>query len=225
MYQTEWSEVGVGSGTGAGTVDLTSSTLDSAVLLEGMRAGAKEFLAQPIQKKEVEDAFKRFFERFNGGNIKNDRRKKAGKVMAFFGGKGGVGTTSIAVNLAAALVNLPTKPSVVLVDVNQHGGDLPIYLDLQPNHSFRDIASDLTRLDHAFLIRVLTKCENGLQVLSQEKVEAAIGAVIFFVGAGDFVAVFEAGCGVIDSGDKGQIALIGSVHKLSQDLQTMDCFS
>jgi pilus assembly protein CpaE len=87
-------------------------------------------------------------------------------MMAFFGGKGGVGTTSIAVNLAAALVNLPTKPSVVLVDVNQHGGDLPLYLDLQPNHSFRDIASDLTRLDHTFLIRVLTKCENGLQVLA-----------------------------------------------------------
>ena len=145
---------------------LTSSTLDSAVLLEGMRAGAKEFLAQPIQKKEVEEAFKRFFERFNLGNIKNDERKKAGKMIAFFGGKGGVGTTSIAVNLAAALVNLPTKPSVVLVDVNQHGGDLPLYLDLQPNHSFRDIASDLTRLDHTFLIRVLTKCENGLQVLA-----------------------------------------------------------
>ena len=145
---------------------LTSSTLDSAVLLEGMRAGAKEFLAQPIQKKEVEDAFERFFERLNAGNIKNVEQKKAGKMLAFFGGKGGVGTTSIAVNLAAALLNLPTKPSVVLVDVNQHGGDLPIYLDLQPNHSFRDIASDLTRLDHAFLIRVLTKCENGLQVLA-----------------------------------------------------------
>ena len=147
-------------------VFLTSSTLDSGVLLEGMRAGAKEFLAQPIQKKEVEDAFERFFERYKASSSKSDEQKKAGKIMAFFGGKGGVGTTSIAVNLAATLVNLPTKPSVVLVDVNQHGGDLPLYLDLQPNHSFRDIASDLTRLDHAFLIRVLTKYESGLQVLA-----------------------------------------------------------
>ncbi|MCA9452357.1 MAG: hypothetical protein KC584_06980, partial [Nitrospira sp.] len=51
------------------------------------------------------------------------------------------------------------------VDVNQHGGDLPLYLDLQPNHSFRDIATDLSRLDQAFLIRVLTKTELGIQVL------------------------------------------------------------
>ncbi len=145
---------------------LTSSTLDSAVLLEGMRAGAKEFLAQPIKKQEVLDAFERFFERFQTDKAKVEEQKKAGKVMAFFGGKGGVGTTSIAVNFAATLVNLPEKPSVVLVDVNQHGGDLPLYLDLQPNHSFRDIASDLTRLDHAFLIRVLTKYESGLQVLA-----------------------------------------------------------
>lgn len=39
---------------------LTASKLDSAILLEAMRAGAKEFLSQPIQKKEVEDAFARF---------------------------------------------------------------------------------------------------------------------------------------------------------------------
>ena len=76
-----------------------------------------------------------------------------------------MGTTSIAVNLASALTKLPDNPSVILVDVNQHGGDLPLYLDLQPNHSFRDIAADLSRLDPAFLVRVLTKCESGLQVL------------------------------------------------------------
>jgi pilus assembly protein CpaE len=62
-------------------------------------------------------------------------------------------------------MNLPAKPRVALVDVNQHGGDLPLYLDLQPSHSFRDIAADPSRLDQAFLIRLLTKSESGLQVL------------------------------------------------------------
>jgi len=144
---------------------LTSATLDSGVLLECMRAGAKEFLAQPIQKNEVEGAFERFLERFHAA-MKPDEKVAAGQVFGFFGGKGGVGTTSIAVNLAAALVNLPSKPSVVLVDVNQHGGDLPLYLDLQPSHSFRDIASDLSRLDQAFLVRILTSYDNGLKVLA-----------------------------------------------------------
>ena len=144
---------------------LTASQLDSGILLEAMRAGAKEFLAQPIQKKEVEDAFSRFQERAMASLENKGETSVAGKVLAFFGGKGGVGTTSIAVNVAAALMNLPAKPRVALVDINQHGGDLPLYLDLQPSHSFRDIAADPSRLDQAFLIRLLTKCESGLQVL------------------------------------------------------------
>ena len=144
---------------------LTASKWDSNILLETMRAGAKEFLAQPIQEKELSGALSRFQERAALGAVKTDEQRKEGKVLAFFGGKGGVGTTSIAVNVAAALKNLPEQPSVVLVDVNQHGGDLPLYLDLQPKHSFRDIAADLSRLDQAFLIRVLTKAESGLQVL------------------------------------------------------------
>jgi len=144
---------------------LTAPMPDSAVLLEAMRSGAKEFLAQPIQEPEVQRAIARYWERATTQKDKSQGEKKAGSLMALFGGKGGVGTTSIAVNLAAALRQLPSNPSVILVDVNQHGGDLPLYLDLQPNHSFRDIAADLSRLDPAFLIRVLTKCENGLQVL------------------------------------------------------------
>ena len=144
---------------------LTAPMPDSAVLLEAMRSGAKEFLAQPIQEPEVQRAIARYWERATTQKDKSQGEKKAGSLMALFGGKGGVGTTSIAVNLAAALRQLPSNPSVILVDVNQHGGDLPLYLDLQPNHSFRDIAADLSRLDPAFLIRVLTKCESGLQVL------------------------------------------------------------
>jgi pilus assembly protein CpaE len=144
---------------------LTASKLDSVLLLEAMRAGAKEFLAQPVQKQEVVDAIKRFLDRVSGQVSKAEGQRKSGKILAFFGGKGGVGTTSIAVNVAAAVKALPNSPSVALVDVNQHGGDLPLYLDLQPNHSFRDIATDLSRLDQAFLIRVLTKTELGIQVL------------------------------------------------------------
>ena len=145
---------------------LTAPNLDSAVLLDAMRAGAKEFLAQPIQKKEVEDAFARFQERASAKPENESATKKEGKVLAFFGGKGGVGTTCIAVNTAAALMSLPSQPRVVLVDVNQHGGDLPLYLDIHPTHSFRDIAADPSRVDQAFLFRILTKYESGLQILA-----------------------------------------------------------
>ncbi len=145
---------------------LTASKLDSAVLLEAMRSGAKEFLSQPIHKEEVKEALARFQERAKAMPSEESVTKKEGKVLAFFGGKGGVGTTSIAVNTAAALMKLPNNPTVALVDVNQHGGDLPLYLDLQPSHSFRDIAADPSRVDQAFLFRILTKHESGMQVLA-----------------------------------------------------------
>ena len=144
---------------------LTTSRLDANILLEAMRAGAKEFLAQPLKKQEVVDAISRFLERVSVQVNQGEGQRKPGKILAFFGGKGGVGTTSIAVNVAAAIKALPNNPSVVLVDVNQHGGDLPLYLDLQPKHSFRDISNDLSRLDQAFLLRVLTKTDWGIQVL------------------------------------------------------------
>ena len=142
---------------------LTSSKVDSTLLLEAMRAGMKEFLPQPIQPDEIKAALERFQTR-NSETV-FEGKKQTGKVIALFGGKGGTGTTSVAVNLAASLHSDKRKPPVVLVDVNQHGGDIPLYLDLPTTHSSRDIAADLTRVDLAFLASVLTKHESGVHVL------------------------------------------------------------
>ncbi len=151
-------------GSAKGTeVFLTSAKTDSTILLEALRSGMKEFLPQPIQPEEVKAALERFQTRNNSAALEGN--KSTGKVIALFGGKGGTGTTSVAVNLAASLHMGASKPSVVLVDVNQHGGDIPLYLDLPTTHSFRDIAADLTRVDLAFLTSVLTKHESGVFVL------------------------------------------------------------
>ena len=144
-------------------VFLTSSRTDSSLLLEALRCGMKEFLPQPIQPDEVKAALERFKTRMN--DVPSESKKQSGKIIALFGGKGGTGTTSVAVNLAASLYGAKEKHSVVLVDVNQHGGDIPLYLDLPTTHSFRDIAADLTRVDLAFLTSMLTKHESGVHVL------------------------------------------------------------
>ncbi|WP_447968942.1 AAA family ATPase [Nitrospira sp. M1] len=151
-------------GSAKGTeIFLTSAKIESDLLLEALRAGMKEFLPQPIQPDEVKAALERFKTR--NSEVAHEGKKQAGKVITLFGGKGGTGTTSVAVNLAASLHLSPRKPAVVLVDVNQHGGDIPLYLDLSTSHSFRDIAADLTRVDLAFLASVLTKHESGVHVL------------------------------------------------------------
>ena len=152
-------------GTASGTeVFLTSSKTESQILLEAIRSGMKEFFPQPIQKGEVEAALERFKGRSQEVAPPSGEKRPA-KIIAVFGGKGGVGTTSVAVNLAACLNLMDSKPTVALVDVNQHGGDVPLYLDLQTSRSFRDIGGDLSRLDLAFLGSVLAKDERGLHVL------------------------------------------------------------
>ena len=144
-------------------VFLTAPCLESGILLEAMRAGVKEFFPQPIQKEEIQQALEKVASRSK--SLRHSPSTKVGQVIGVFGGKGGVGTTSIAVNLAVCLQKAGERKSVVLVEVNQHGGDLPLFFDLQPNHSFRDIGADLSRLDTALLTRILTKHATGVHVL------------------------------------------------------------
>jgi len=144
-------------------VFLTSPRTDSAVLLEALRAGVKEFFPQPLQKEEVTKALEKFVVRSQEAN--QGPTEKIGKVLCVLGGKGGVGTTTVAVNLAVSLKKSDPGQSVVLVEINQHAGDLPLFLDLQPAHSLRDIGADLSRLDIALLTKVLSKHESGIHVL------------------------------------------------------------
>jgi len=143
-------------------VFLTSPRTDSLVLLEALRAGAKEFFPQPIQTQEVETALTKFLTR-SKEPVKE--LKKVGEIYSVFGGKGGVGTTSVAVNLALSLKTIAPKASVVLVEANQQGGDVSLFLDVQTSHGLRDLAADLSRLDVALLTRMLSKHSSGLRIL------------------------------------------------------------
>jgi pilus assembly protein CpaE len=144
-------------------VFLTSPRTDSQVLLEALRAGAKEFFPQPIQESEVKVALDKFSTRYQ--QVTKEHTKKVGKILCLLGGKGGIGTTTVAVNLGLSLQGASSGKSVVLVELNQHGGDLSIFLDVQSTHSLRDLGSDLTRLDLALMTRVLSKHSSGIHIL------------------------------------------------------------
>jgi pilus assembly protein CpaE len=88
-----------------------------------------------------------------------------GKLINMLGGKGGVGTTTLAVNLAVSLQEINPASSVVLVDLNLQFGDVALYLDLDPLYTFGDIALDPSRFDEEFLTSLLSKHPSGLYVL------------------------------------------------------------
>lgn len=81
---------------------LVASELDPAMLLESMRAGVNEFVTPPFSVAELKAAIKRLM-----GNLSPTSR---GEVFAFIGAKGGVGSTTVAVNTATSLARQrPTR--------------------------------------------------------------------------------------------------------------------
>ena len=141
---------------------LTAAHTDTSILLCALRTGVQEFLPQPLQKEDLHDALQRFEARYQNHRQQSTRRSKLINVL---GSKGGVGTTTVAVNLAVSLQEIHPNSSVVLVDLNVPFGDVALYLDIEPIHTFGDIASDPFRLDETFLTSLLSRHPSGLYLL------------------------------------------------------------
>lgn len=140
---------------------VTSSSNDGNLILQAMRAGAKEFLIWPIPLEDLLAALGRISERRFG---RSDSRPRGCQVIAVAGCSGGVGSSSIAVNLACALA-AREKNSVVLVDLDLALGDADLLLDTLPDYTIADLAQNITRLDYTLLKRSLTRHACGLYLL------------------------------------------------------------
>lgn len=143
------------------TLLVASSSTDGNLILQTMRAGAKEFLPQPIKPEDLAAALQRVSKlRFGAGSTGS----KGCKVIAVSGATGGVGGTSLSVNLGCALAADP-KNSVVVVDLDLTLGDADVFLDTIPEYTLTDVAQNITRLDFTLLKRSLTKHSTGLYLL------------------------------------------------------------
>ena len=143
------------------SVLVISSSTDGKLILRAMRAGAKEFLSQPVRLQDLLDALERIMERRPDRDKSRPRRSC---VIAIAGAAGGVGTTSLAVNLGCCLARDP-KHSVALVDLDLCLGDADVFLDTIPDYTLVDVAQNVSRLDFTLLKRSLTKHASGLFLL------------------------------------------------------------
>ena len=91
-----------------------------------------------------------------------------GAVIALFGAKGGVGASTVAVNLALCAQQGRTKESVALGDLNLQAGDLHLLLGLEPAHRWRGVMRQADRLDATFLMSLLAKHPSGLHLLASD---------------------------------------------------------
>ena len=89
---------------------------------------------------------------------------KLGKIMSFVGARGGVGTTTVAANLAWYLANRQGR-RVALVDLDLQSGDAALLFNAELTPGFRDALANPLRLDHILLERTMTKIGERLFVL------------------------------------------------------------
>jgi pilus assembly protein CpaE len=140
-----------------------SSTTNPDLLLSAMRAGYSEFLAKPFDRDEFMDCLTRVDNRWSATIAHSFN---SGKILSFFGAKGGVGTTTLAVHLAMYLVKGQGK-KVLLVDNHAQLGHIALYLGMDgSNHHFYDLVQNVSRLDQELLRGFIATHSSGLDVLS-----------------------------------------------------------
>ncbi len=142
-------------------VFVVSSSKDGNLILQAMRAGAKEFLPQPVRIEDLLAAIARVGERKFG---RGESKARGSQVIAMVGVTGGVGVSTLAVNLGCALARNETN-TVALVDLDLCLGDADVLLDTIPDYTIVDVAQNVTRLDYSLLKRSLTKHASGLFLL------------------------------------------------------------
>jgi pilus assembly protein CpaE len=140
---------------------VTSSSTDGNLILRTMRAGAKEFLTQPLKPEDLAAAFQRVARQRAGGSHSSAR---SCTMIGVTGATGGVGTTSVAVNLGCSLA-ANVANAVVLLDLDLCLGDADVFLDTIPEYTLSDVAQNVGRLDLTLLKRSLTKHDSGLYLL------------------------------------------------------------
>ena len=144
-----------------------SSTTDPDLLLRAMRAGYSEFLVKPFSADEFSDTLRRLDQRWSSTT---SRSLNTGKILSFFGAKGGVGTTTLAVHLAMFLIRAHGK-KVLLIDNHAQLGHVVLYLGMHgSNHHFYDLVQNVSRLDQELLRGFIATHASGLDVLSSPDV-------------------------------------------------------
>jgi pilus assembly protein CpaE len=136
---------------------LVTSTLEPRLMLDAMRAGVNECVQEPVTAETLDQAIRRV--------MLGQAPQQTGQVFAFVGAKGGVGTTTLAVNTAAMLSRV-AKAEVLVIDFHIGGGDAALFLGVEPRFSVVDALDNVHRIDEAFFHSVVEKTKAGIDLLA-----------------------------------------------------------
>jgi len=149
-------------------VIIVAARMDPALMLEAMRAGVTEWISDPIKAVELNAAVER---------VSSARPSSVqGQIFAFIGAKGGVGTTTIAVNVATALAQAVEDERTLLMDFHLSYGDAAVFMGAEPRFAVADAMENTHRLDEAFFESLVVQSKaTGAHLLASA--ERAVGPV------------------------------------------------
>jgi pilus assembly protein CpaE len=148
------------------------------VIVNAMRAGAREFIERPTTTSDMLEAFVRLTAAQRRG-----QEGIRGKVFSVINAKGGNGSTTVAVNLALALHS--AYGQTALVDLAPLG-HAALHLNLKPVFNVADATRNLHRMDASLLESFMTRHSGGLQLLAGTNVPASVDP-----SGAEFVRLFD----------------------------------
>jgi pilus assembly protein CpaE len=149
------------------------------VIVNAMRAGAREFIERPTTTTDLLEAFVRLTTAQRRGRQEGPR----GKVFSVINAKGGNGATTVAVNLALALQS--AHGQTALVDLAPLG-HAALHMNLKPVFNVTDATRNLHRMDSSLLESFMTRHNGGLQLLAGTNMPAAVDP-----STAEFVRLFD----------------------------------
>jgi pilus assembly protein CpaE len=179
----------LGRGRRGGYIVVVSPDDSPDTIVRTLRAGADEHLSLPLSQH---DLFKVCVKVAEGGAAA--ARDAGGELWVVYGPKGGIGATTLAVNLAVALRVVPRD--VALVDLDVDAGDAAFFLNMQPKNTLRDVVANYGRLDAVLLQGAMVRHASGVAILAasgppplEPTAEQTIGILELVTGMQDVTIV------------------------------------
>ena len=172
-------------------VVMLTAKAQTASQLEGFRAGAVDYITKPVHPQDLVARIASVLERAQAAQTDDGPG-----IIAIAGAKGGVGATTLAVNLAAALA---AQHRTLLIDLEVNGTDA-IHLGLEPHQGLTDLAElESGPNDPAALQQAITLHDSGLQLIAAAEVAldpARVGLILNHAAALCDVCVLDLGWGI-----------------------------
>jgi pilus assembly protein CpaE len=156
---------------------------DPGLIIDAVRAGAREFLVKPVHPESLSGALGRYL----AEKERSQKKDKGGEIYCVTSGKGGSGATSVTLSLAAALSELP-ETRVAVLDLNSPVGDAAAYLNLSPRFTVSDALEASNRLDGVLLESYMSH-SHGLALLPGPKDPGTDPSVGAESGAGGAIGI------------------------------------